>query len=66
MVSLVPGAAIDNTTTTTYTFTPTSTALQNVATTYNHYYYTSTTPTFNVVDNYVNMEIKYLHYLQQV
>ena len=45
--------AIDNTTTTTYTFTPTSTALPECAipTTLTITINPLTTPTFNVVDN---------------
>ena len=46
--------AIDNTTTTTYTFTPTSTALPEcVPTTLTITINPLTTPTFNVVDNYL-------------
>ena len=45
--------AIDNTTTTTYTFTPTSTALPEyiIPTTLTIAIKIRTTPTFNVVDN---------------
>ena len=59
--------AIDNTTTTTYTFTPTSTALPECAipTTLTITITPSTTPTFNVVDNYCYGD-QILHYLQQV